>query len=555
MRTRSRPVASYVIVVLLAVPATVRAQSGSVEGHVTNSVTGDFIPGATLRLMALRYVRNAGGGNAQPQTRSQADGSFRFESVTPGEYLVVANANGFVPNQLDTNSRVVDVAAGQTNANVSVLLVPGGSIAGRIEDEEGHAKGGIRIEALSPVTERGRTSLKQGSIATADQAGNFRLVSLQPGEYYLVAQPTVKEQQKEADLVRTFYPHALDFSGASTIQIAAGQTVTDVSLEMRRTSTYHIRGTISEAPPDIQTQRLTVVLAPKGAVDVASLSRSVQPAADRSFDFGHVVPGAYTLRLTGGITDEGLATGRRHMLLARQDVEVGGSDLDGISLALTPPITLSGHVALLGSNSGQTPNFARVRVWAKPLEDISHASQSFATIASDGTLTLARLNPGLYVINTAVNLPGIYVKSVSLNQRDVTNQEIDLSEAGAGVGQLDVLLSPGAGEVDGTSSSPGNAIVLAPEHVGPDGSGVLFAYARSDGSFSVANVPPGKYSAYAVDHADPNLWLNPDFLREIATSAAAVELAENGRQQIQLSLLSPVQVAAAAARLGLTVGN
>ena len=521
---------------------------------MTNSITGDFIPGATLRLAALRYVRNGSGGNAQLQTRSQPDGSFRFESVAPGEYLIVADANGFVPNQLDTNSRIVGVTGGQTATDVSVLLIPAGSIGGRIEDEEGHARGGIRVEALSPVTVRGRSSLKQGSITTADAAGDFRLGNLQPGEYYLVAQPTVKEQQKEADLVRTFYPHALDFNGASTIQIAAGQTVTDVSFEMRRTSTYHIRGTIAEAPPGMQTQRLTVELAPKGVVDVASLTRSVQPGADRSFDFGNVVPGAYTLRLTGGITGEGLATGgRRHMLLARQDVEVGGSDLGGVTLALVPPITLSGHVSLAGAGAGQTPNFARVRVWAKPLEDVSHATQSFATIASDGALTLARLDPGLYVINTAVNLPGIYVKSVSLNQHDVTNQEINLSEAGAG--QLDILLSPGAGEIDGTSSAAGSAIVMAPEHVGPDGSGVLFAYARPDGSFSAANVPPGKYSAYAVDHADPNLWMNPDFLREIQPNATSVELAEGGRQQVQLSLLSPVEVAAAAARLGLTVAN
>jgi hypothetical protein len=118
-------------------------------------------------------------------------------------------------------------------------------------------------------------------------------------------------------------------------------------------------------------------------------------------------------------------------------------------------------------------------------------------------------------------------------------------------------MGPGAGEVDGTVQGTGDApvstIVLVPEAVGPDGSGVLFAYSRQNGSFAVKNIRPGKYFGYAVQRADPNLWQNPDFLRGMQGQGSSLEVDENSRQQIQLPLLALEQVEQAAGRLGLQV--
>lgn len=544
-------------------------QTGSVDGRVTNAGTGDLIPGATLHLVPLRYVRN---GGRELQVKSQADGSFRFESVPPGEYVVTAEAENFVPNQLDTSSRFLNLAAGQEVSDVNVLLTPEGGISGKVDDEDGQPLGGIRVEAVSRITTRGKTSLKQATIATADAAGNFHLGHLAPGEYYVIGHPVARDQsgeagqkgsvQKEGELVRTIYPRALDFDAAAPIQVAAGQAVTDISLRIRRVATYHVKGVISEPPPGDQVQKMSLSIAPRGAVDSPSLARSVQPLPDRTFDISHVVPGAYTLRLTGGLTGTGLTTGgRRHLLLARQDVEVGASDLSDVALTITLPISVAGHISLIASAAAPAGTLSRVRLFAKPLEDLPHSSQVFGTVNPDGTFSLAHLDPGLYVINTVPNIPGVYVKSVSLNQQDVSNKEVDFS--GGGAGQLDIVLSSGAGEVDGTVQSDSDptasgaagtsAIVLVPERVGPDGSGVIFGYARNDGTFAVPNVAPGKYLVYAVDRADPNLWQNPDFLREMESAGTALQVDENSRQQLLIKLVPPLRAAEAAGRLGLSL--
>ena len=541
-----------------AAPAPV--QPGSAEGRVTDSITGDLVPGATVHLMPLRYVR---GQNSQPQTRSQADGSFRFDSLSPGQYFVTAEAAGYVSNQVDTRSGFLTISAGQTAGGVTVPLTPEGSITGRIEDEEGNGVAGAEVGALSRISTQGRISLKQGSSATSDPSGNFHLKSLSPGEYYVFVEgPEEKASQKDktakaGELVRTFYPHALALADGSTLQLAAGQEVDHVSIQLQRALTYHVRGTVSEPPSGMQVQKLTVALLPREAAESGPLYRMAKAQPEGSFDFGHVVPGTYTLHLRGELT--GVGSGRRTVLLARQDIEVGTSDLNGANLTIFTPVMLAGQISLVGN--GQSVNFKQVRVMAKSLENSSRSPRLFAAINGDGSFSLGPLSAGSYIINTMANLPGTYVKSVLLNQQDVLNKEIDLTESGAG--QLAVVLSSGAGEIDGTvqdsdssavaGSAVTAAIVIVPERIGPDGSGVMFSYGRADGSFSAMNVPPGKYLVYALDRADPNLWQNPEFLREMETQATVLQVEENGRQQVQLQRIAPVQVAEAAGHLGLTV--
>ncbi len=541
-------------------PSSTPVQPGSAEGRVTNSITGDLVPGATVRLMPLRYIR---GQNSQPQTRSQADGSFRFESLSPGQYFVTAEAAGYVSNQVDTRSGFLTISAGQTANGVTVPLTPEGSITGRIEDEEGKGVPGAEVGALFRISTQGRITLKQGSSATSDPSGAFHLKSLAPGEYYVfVDGPEEKASQRDVpkkagELVRTFYPHALALADGSTLQLAAGQEVDHISIQLQRALTYHVRGTISEPPSGLQVQKLSVTLSPREAADSGSLYRSAKAQPDGSFDFGHIVPGTYELCLRGELV--GVGGGRRAVLLARQDIEVSASDLNNTNLTIFAPVMLAGHISLVGN--GQSMNFKQVRIMAKSLENSSRSPRSFAAINGDGSFSLGPLSAGSYIINTMANLPGTYVKSVLLNQQDILNKEIDLTESGAG--QLEVALSSGAGEIDGTVQDANSsavtdsmvtaAIVIVPERIGPDGSGVMFSYGRADGSFSAVNVPPGKYLVYALDRADPNLWQNPDFLREMETQATVLQVEENGRQQVQLQRIAPVQVAEAAGRLSLTV--
>ena len=525
-------------------------QPGSMDGQVTNSLTGEPVGGAVLHLIPLRY--RSGDNQQQPQQASaQADGTFHFDSVLPGNYVVTAERAGFVPNQLNSKSRMVMVSPGQSLNGVLVSLTPEGSIVGKIEEEDGTAVPGARVEALAPLSTHGRASLKLYASVTADSHGKFSLGTLPPNDYYVMVEPPPPAEKKKpakdgGDLVRTFFPRSIDIDGASSVGVTAGQSLPDITVRVRRTTTFHIRGKIADAASEAAPQNLTLAISPRGAVDSVSLTTKVPVTSNKAFDIGGLTPGAYTLRLTAGAS----ASGRHDALLARQDVEIGAMNLDGVVLSVLPALTVSGQIRVEGAGN---PSLPRVAVVARPLEDMSHATQGFATVERDGSFTISKLDPGPYVFHVFAPDSGMYLKSLALNQQDVLNKEADLSNVTSA--RLEAVLTPGAAEVDGTvqgtGDAPVNTIILAPESIGPDGAGVLFSYSRRDGSFAFKNVPPGKYFGYAVQRGDPNLWQNPEFLQAMQAQGTSLEVGENSRQQVQLPLQPLEQVELAAGRLGL----
>jgi hypothetical protein len=236
---------------VLAIEAqTVATQPGSIGGRVTNSVTGDLIPGVAVRLLPLRY---AGDNAPQLQTNSQSDGSFHFDSVPPGIYVVLAERDGFVPNQSNAVSHMVPVQPGQTVGDVAVQLTPQGTIAGKVVDDEGKPVPGANVRALSKS--------QRGSTATTGVSGNFQLLKLMPGDYYIWADPLAQAQD---GFVRTIYPHSLNFDDAATIPVTAGQTTSEITIRLRQAATYHIKGKISEPPDGARPQKFRIKRSPLG---------------------------------------------------------------------------------------------------------------------------------------------------------------------------------------------------------------------------------------------------------------------------------------------------
>ncbi len=522
-------------------------QPGSLDGQITNSLTGEPVPNATVHLIGLRYIR--GGNNSSPETTTQAEGAFHFDSLSPGVYVVTAEHEGFVPDELNTKSAMVTISPGQVVTSVAVSLTPEGTLSGKLEEDDGTAVPGALVQALASLTTRGRTSLRLYSNTHTDKNGQFLLTGLPPNSYYVVADPPDAPQKasKDGTLARTIYPRSLDIDGGSPLPVGAGQSLGDISVRMRRTSTFHIRGKVADALGDTAGTKLKLVISPRSSVESPSLARSVNLGPYNTFDIGGLASGAYTLRLTGAPR----SIGRSRALLARQDVDLGGSNLSGVVLTVMPPLTITGQVRVDGS-ANSTP-LPQVSVTGRPLEDLNHSSFGTSRMAPDGSLTFTPIDPGLYAFRVFSGTNGWYVKALTLNQQDILNKPVDLSESTTA--RLDVVMSPGAGELDGTVQNPdttaGTTIIVVPANVGPDGAGVLFSFLTRNGTFAVRNVPPGKYLAYAAQRGDPNLWQNPDFLKAIESMGIPVEVDENSRQQIQVPLLSLEQAELVAGRLGL----
>ena len=143
---------------------------GTVEGRVTNSVTGEPIAGVGVRLLDRHsYVYTA---------TTDSSGSYRLTGLGDGEYRGEFTHDGF---QDSSPGAPFVKAIGDVSARIDARLDPFGSLSGRVVDEDGQPARKIAVE-VSPG----------GGSAVTDDNGEFVFRGLRPGAYTVVAKPDRK---------------------------------------------------------------------------------------------------------------------------------------------------------------------------------------------------------------------------------------------------------------------------------------------------------------------------------------------------------------------------
>jgi hypothetical protein len=112
---------------------------------------------------------------------------------------------------------------------IPVSPVQGGTVTGTLRTATGRPATGVRVAAMvrpdSPQDAVSASSL--ASIAETDEAGDFKLESVPPGRYYIVA--------GRIDLP-TYYPGSLEMASARDVLISPGATVTGLEFELKDNS-------------------------------------------------------------------------------------------------------------------------------------------------------------------------------------------------------------------------------------------------------------------------------------------------------------------------------
>jgi hypothetical protein len=124
------------------------------------------------------------------QGKTDAMGHFQLQDVVPGEYAVRAELEGHFGWAVNGTypayaSQQITVDAQQPLPDVSLALVRGGTISGRVRDAEGKLLVNTQVSAVMAGAINGAfTTL---SSKTTDDRGEYRLFGLPPGEYYVAA--------------------------------------------------------------------------------------------------------------------------------------------------------------------------------------------------------------------------------------------------------------------------------------------------------------------------------------------------------------------------------
>jgi hypothetical protein len=401
---------------------------------------------------------------------------------------------------------------------------------------------------------QGRKQLVPSGSGATNDLGEYRLFGLAPGKYYLSAtargmmmyEPSVDRSaaaQPEEEFVATYYPGTVDPASAALVDVVAGNPVRGLDFTLSRIRTVRIKGRVTGAsgprPP-----MLMLIPRDRGSFMGPNRANASDPAGN--FDLRGVAPGAYYLVAT--VYDgERTASGKI-------SVDVGSSNLENVIVAIGSGVELVGRVRV----EGDAPiSLANVRIMLRPYDPtvMMFGGVPDGRINEDGTFTLSRVNPDHYNF-TLMGLPdGFYLKAARSGDQDVLLPGLDLARGPAG--PIDLVLSPNAGKVEGVAQNDdkpaaGATIVLIPqqEQLRDRMEAVKTVTSDQYGHFSLKNVQPGKYKAYAWEDIEYGAYMDPDVLKQAEGKAESVTVREETTENLQLKLVPAEGAGQGTARTG-----
>lgn len=529
-------------------------QTSRVEGTVLG-LNGDPVRKATVRLqtfgqtvrLPITYIETTDNG-----------GKFAFDDVAPGRYTLSADKPGFVTARYGARSGTspgtqLTLTAGTEMKDLALKMTPQGVIAGKVIDQDGDPVASAQIQAMRFTYVRGRKQLQPAGGATTNDLGDYRLINLAPGRYYISAtdrppaQFSPQERPGRAGAVRegnvaTFYPNRADPSGAIAVEVAAGSEMRGIDIRLLQVKVYTVRGKV----PDASGALTSTVVSLTRKEDDGSLppfligGGATQLRPDGTFEFRNIVPGTYVLELTRVIAVNTNQPNQPANLTGRVEVTVGDANIEDVVLPLSSGPAITGTVTLEdGDIAALLKRAQNTLVFNLMATESVLGGFANAEVKDDGTFRFNNVGATKYALNMVILPQGTYLKSARFGGQDVTKALIDVT-SGTG-GTLDLVLSSKAATVTGSvqdekgQALAGMMVTLWPKI--PDASptgGAQLGFTDENGAFKYRGLAPGDYYVATWQELDPGLAQSAEFLSRFTSDASAITLAEGGQESRDL---------------------
>jgi len=447
--------------------------------------------------------------------------------------------------------------------NLVFPLAPEGVISGEVTDESGEPIQSARMLLFREDNENGGHAKHLQGQENTDDEGQYRFASLPSGNYYLAvsAEPwyagyarafsrgSAASQKpglhgSSLDLVYpiTYYLNATEVTGATSIRVERGGSAR-ADMRLVPVPALHMRVEMGEADPQTFTQVLVkqTVLGTYQDQSNVSTQQVVSERAsgdgedgDADQSSGSLVMEVDGLRPGPSVIQVITGNSREPQQSLRVSKSVPVDPTDGQTLdvrGIASAGVVSGMVRVEGNASPPRGVFVFLRNAANGArfrQDVD-ASGNFS-FSSD------EIEPGMYELSCAAP-GGLELRSVGASGTKVTGRKIEISN-GSDL-RLTLTLARGVnarvkGIVErGGKPAPGMMVVLVPEDLRE-----LGEYRRdqsdSDGSFSLNQVSPGKYTVVAVKDWDLE-WGRPEVIREYVAGGTSVEVAGGEERDIKVT--------------------
>ena len=303
----------------LAFAGLLGAAQGAQPLPATGALTGEVVdqsagaPIADARVTLLPVARPATPGPPL-QTTTDERGRFTFDSLDPGTYRVQAQKSGYAvqfPTPGTPPPPSISVAAGQMSEAPPIALERGGAISGRVLDPSGQPLADARVSAMrriSPLATMGSSQLvPAGQSAQTNDLGEFRVFGLPSGTYFVqavrpdIGPPGSTVAMRTTLLAPTYFPSTPAQAGAQPVEVTAGQTTPDVSIQMVLVAAFSVSGVVVDESGAPVADAMLMVMPDRsmGGMPMSGPPARIRTDAAGRFTVPNLTAGVY--RMSAGV--------------------------------------------------------------------------------------------------------------------------------------------------------------------------------------------------------------------------------------------------------------
>jgi len=518
---------------------------GSIQGTVLSGSTGEPLRRAEVLL------RPADSKGTSVYQTTDENGGFSFPSVAPGNYVMTAQREGYLPLSAGRIGDykmppIFSVSSGQTISSFVYRMTPAGIVSGKVKFDDAEPAIDVAIQLYRSYYDRGRHGYAVAASTRTNDRGEYRVHGLEPGSYYVAAlyhapphPPGAEEQVRkdasgnplpEMSYAVTFFPQVQKMSDAVPVEIAPGDEVGGIDIFLTLVHTVHIRGRVISGLKDGTVASPSVTLRWNDPDNTASVTAPVSIVVDKdqNFDIQGVTAGPYVLMASG--SEDGVS------LTGRVPINIGDADVTNADVVVGPEAIWNGKVHLDDDN---TPLPKGLTISLQPRR--STASATEAKVSDSGEFAVPFV-PGetydLYVLNAPDNS---YLKSVRIANSEKLADGLE-APAGDAPPSLDVRLSSQGGQIGGRAVTADPMVVASGASIAliPDpANGRVQAYQTTHtdeyGNFLLKGIPPGKYLLVGWLDSSPCEIYDPDDLAACQAQGSSVTVDEGSQQNVQLT--------------------
>ena len=511
-----------------------------IAGIVVNSVTDEPVRHATVAAL------NEEDSHTVASVESDEEGRFSLDGLAAAKYQLTASKRGFIPAAYDEHeefSSAIVTGPGQETEDLKFKITPGSTLRGVVTTEGGEPVESATVMLfLKPHAHRLNDRIIQANSTTTDDTGAYELNGLQEGEFllavkadpwYALHRSAVRgasssdgsaEMRAALDVAYpvTFFEETTDENSATTITLAKGNRE-EANVTLHAVPALHLT---------VEAGRR-----PDGGMGHAELRQTIF-----GMQVAQVNAGFMDAMRTGTTEFTGVAPG--HYELVQGDppriAELDATTSQQVDPLLgSPTVTVSG---VLRNGAGLLPCGSNAFT-SLSLESVENTRQNpQGANCKNGEFSFQGVPSGAWRLSVQSQSGQLQVATIAVGNRVHGGNEFTVGDRPV---TLTVTVSDSATRITGFARKNGKGeagvmVVLLPADLTALSSLSRRDQSDSDGSFSLRDVVPGRYTVLAIEDGWELDWFRPEVIARYLPGGISVTVTSSSGKL--LALPGPVAV-------------